>query len=209
MTATLLGETSIIEWGAAGRALPGQSRSGDIHLVKPFRNGVLVAVVDGIGHGGEAYLAAEKAIAALAEFPSEPVIWLVRRCHELLKNTRGVVMTLASLHALEGTLTWLGVGNVEGLLLRADPNAVPPLESVLLRGGLVGMQLPALYASVVPIAAGDMLILASDGIRSDFAKDLAIRGSPQQMAERILIQHLKGTDDAVVLVVRYVGAFHE
>lgn len=209
MTPTLQGESALIEVGVAGRTLPGQARSGDLHLVKPFRNGVLLAVADGVGHGDWASAAAHSALAALAENPSEPLIWLVRHCHERLKRTRGVVMTLASVHSLDGTITWLGVGNVEGLLLRADPRAVPPSERVLLRGGLVGLQLPALYASVVPISAGDLFILASDGVNPDFASRLVLRDSPQQVADRILNRHLKGSDDALVLVARYLGLHHE
>ena len=40
-----------IEWGVATRALPGQAESGDRHLVQRFPDGVLAAVVDGLGHG--------------------------------------------------------------------------------------------------------------------------------------------------------------
>ena len=64
-------------------------------------------------------------------------------------------------------MTWLGVGNVEGVLIRADTRATPAAESVLLRGGVVGYQLPALQASVVPVSRGDLLILATDGIRKE------------------------------------------
>jgi len=36
--------------------MPGQAVSGDMHLVRPFEDGVLVALVDGLGHGEEAAL---------------------------------------------------------------------------------------------------------------------------------------------------------
>jgi hypothetical protein len=38
---------------------------------------------------------------------------------------------------------------------------------------------------------------------------LARSDSPQQLADRILERHCKGHDDALVLVVRYLGAPHE
>ena len=44
----------LIEWGVATLALPGEAQSGDRHLVKPVGSTVLVAVVDGLGHGAEA-----------------------------------------------------------------------------------------------------------------------------------------------------------
>lgn len=200
----------LIEWGAATRTLPGQSVSGDLPLVSCFRNGALVAVVDGLGHGDEAAAAAKTATLTLADNPAEPVIWLVKRCHEALAGTRGVVMTLASFNAEKGTMTWVGVGNVEGVLVRADSKAIPPAERVLLRGGVLGYQLPPLLASVVSVNVGDTLLLASDGVRPSFAERLSSSGeTPQCLADRIMATHYKGMDDALVLAARYRSPRHE
>jgi len=56
---------SAIEWGVASRALPGQPASGDINVVKSFTDGVLIAALDGLGHGEEAATAAAVAAATL------------------------------------------------------------------------------------------------------------------------------------------------
>jgi phosphoserine phosphatase RsbX len=194
-----------IDWGAATRALPGQAESGDRHLVQPLPNGVLVAAVDGLGHGAEAATAAQIAVDLLARHASESLLSLVNRCHEGLLNTRGVVMSLAAFNTADETLTWLGVGNVEAMLLRADARARPPWEAVLLRGGVVGYQLPALSAAVLPLARGDTLVFATDGIESRFAGSVTPSDPPQQIADDILAAHGKSTDDALVLVVRYRG----
>jgi serine phosphatase RsbU (regulator of sigma subunit) len=200
---------TLIDWGVAAQPLPGQAVSGDLHLVQPFEHGVLLAVVDGVGHGNEATAAAQAAIAILEKHAPESVITLVERCHEALTKTRGAVMTLASLHTWEKTITWLGVGNVEGRLLRGDSNASHPAESVLLRSGLVGFQLPALHASVLPVAPGDLLIFATDGIHVGFADEVNLGDKPQPIADHILSRHFKGNDDALVLVARYLGVRHE
>ena len=209
MSSDACDKQTLIDWGVAAQPLPGQAVSGDLHLVQPFEQGVLLAVVDGVGHGDEATAAAQAAIAILEKHARESVISLVEGCHEALTRTRGVVMTLASLHTWERTITWLGVGNVEGRLLRADPNASHPSESVLLRSGLVGYQLPALHASVLPVAPGDLLIFATDGIHAGFAGEVNLREKPQPIADRILSKHFKGNDDALVLVARYLGVRHE
>ncbi len=205
MNTSTFQERPCIEWGVAARALPGQTVSGDLHLVKPFSKGVLLAAVDGLGHGDEATVAAQLAVTTLERNAEESILALVNRCHEALRQTRGVVLTLASLHTLEATLSWLGVGNVEGRLLRADPKTNPQSESVLLRGGVVGYQLPALRASVQPIFPGDLLVFATDGIRAGFAQGLALGDPPQQIADGILARHLKGSDDALVLVARIMA----
>jgi hypothetical protein len=156
-----------------------------------------------VGHGNSATAAAQTAVAVLRARPQESVIWLMKRCHEALTQTRGAVMTLASLSAIEHTITWLGVGNVEGRLLRAEPDASHPSECTLLRGGLIGLHLPALHASVVPVAPGDLLVLATDGIRAEFDRSIDVRKTPEAIADTVLQENFKGTDDGLVLVARY------
>jgi negative regulator of sigma-B (phosphoserine phosphatase) len=219
----------LIEWGVAAQAFAGQVESGDQYLIEPFPNGVLVAVVDGLGHSDGAVAVAKTAVATLEGHAHESVISLLERCHKGLRGSRGVVMSLASFNGRDGTMTWLGVGNVEGLLLRADGRASPAceqpvlskVEGLLLRGGVVGYKLPTLRPAVIPVTRGDTLIFATDGIRSGFTEGLgpepassrACRGvegltlghAPQQTADRILAQYGRGTDDALVLVARYSG----
>src|SRR5256885_6028210 len=90
-----VGAPALIEWGVASLALPGEAESGDRHLVKPVGTGVLVAVVDGLGHGAEAAAAAQAAVAALERHATESPVPLIERCHRALQGTRGVVMSVA------------------------------------------------------------------------------------------------------------------
>lgn len=195
----------IIEWGVAHHPCEGEIVSGDAYLVKSSQNGALVGVVDGLGHGAEAAVAASTAIATLESSDQNSVIPLVRQCHERLTGTRGVVMSLALFQAADHTMTWLGVGNVEGAMVRSDTEAKPGQEHILLRGGVVGFNLPWLHASILSLAYGDTLFLATDGIRPDFVGILPLRGSPQQQADQIMHKHRRETDDALVLVARYTG----
>jgi hypothetical protein len=93
---------------------------------------------------------------------------------------------------------------VEGWLLRANPGTGQSIESLLLRGGIVGQNLPALIAVSVPIHPGDTLIFTSDGIRSDFAQNLNVQSTPQQLVSHILTHSAKNSDDALVVVARYL-----
>lgn len=196
----------MIEYGVARFALPGQGESGDHHLVCCNQNGILVAAIDGIGHGEEASNASRAAAALLRNSADEPIISLVERCHERLRTTRGVALSLAFIDPEHGMMTWLGVGNVEGVLMRADAKRGKVKESLLLRAGVVGSQLPALQATVLPITRGDTLFFATDGVRSDFSVTLSARENPQRAADRILERYGTGNDDALVLVVRLMGA---
>ncbi len=195
----------MVEYGVAKFVLPGQGESGDHHLVCCNRSGILIAAIDGIGHGEEAANAAKAAVSILKANAEEPVISLVQRCHEGLRSTRGVVQSLASIDPGHGMMTWLGVGNVQGVLMRAGSKKGTGQEALLLRAGVVGSQLPALQAAVLPIAKGDTLVFVTDGVRGEFAEGLSALESPQRAADKILKQHCRGNDDALVLVVRLTG----
>lgn len=196
----------LLEYGIAQFVLPGQRASGDLHLVRGNREGVLVGAIDGIGHGEEAAAAAKAAADILYGTVNEPIIAAVETCHEKLRSTRGVVLSLASIDTAHAMMTWLGVGNVQGVLLRAGHRERRIQEALLLRAGVVGCQLPALQAAVLPIARGDTLVFVTDGIRGDFAEDFSTLENPQRAADRILARYRTGNDDALVLVVRLTGA---
>jgi hypothetical protein len=116
------------------------------------------------------------------------------------------VISAAVFSFADETMTWLGVGNVEGRLLRAPVASGPPPEALLVRGGVVGAQLPPLVSKIVPIRRGDMLIVATDGIRSEFLDAPLPYQEPQALADHVLTRWGRQTDDALVLVVRYLGA---
>jgi phosphoserine phosphatase RsbX len=195
-----------LEYGVSSLPVPGEEESGDLHLVSTIPTGTLIAVVDGSGHGPEAALAARLAVATIEGHRREGVIPLVRRCHERLKGTRGVVMSLASIDGIENTVTWLGVGNIEGILVRTSASVDPSVETIFLRPGVVGYRLPPLQAVITPIGAGDLLILTTDGIRSDFTRHFSSEDSPEKIADYISSNFRKGNDDGLVLVARYVGS---
>ena len=190
------------------KALAGHAECGDQYLVKPAVNGALVAAIDGLGHGDKAADAAKLAQSILAEYSHEPLISLVNRCHKQLVGTRGVVMSLAAINTAERTLTWLGIGNVHGALFHPSGNGsgvVKDYEALVLRGGTLGYRLPTLRPETHGIVPGDTLILVSDGVRSGFTSELDLRLTPQALADFIFKHYARGTDDTLVLVVRYMG----
>ncbi len=199
------GEFQLIEWGVAGRPFPGFDVSGDFHLVQHFPGGVLVGVADGLGHGEEAAKAAGISGAILAGCAGEPLDSAVQRCHEGLRRTRGVAMSLASFNAQDSTMTWTGVGNVEGLLLRNGAAAERKKEHLISSGGVVGYQLPSLRHTVLSLDRGDVLVFATDGIDCDFNRALNPTNDPQTTAENILSRFARKSDDALVLVARFLG----
>jgi negative regulator of sigma-B (phosphoserine phosphatase) len=190
-------------WGTAGRPLAGEQTSGDRSYVRRLLDGgTLLAVLDGAGHGAAAAEAAEAGRAILERHAGLPLARLFRTCHDGLRGTRGVAMSAALLSAAGDQITWLGVGNVEAVVWRLDPRALPRREHLMLRGGLVGCQMPIPFEASQPLAPGDLVVLATDGVRGDYLPLLNGHDAPQRIAERILERHATGQDDALVLVAR-------
>jgi negative regulator of sigma-B (phosphoserine phosphatase) len=139
------------------------------------------------------------------ERPSPELIGLAGRCHRALRETRGAALSLAFVSPAERTMTWLGVGNVEGRVLSGDPSATRPKGSLPLENGILGHELPEVRTATVDLRPGDVLVLATDGVGAGFADSLDVSGSPQAIVERILAAHWRPVDDAAVVAVRYLG----
>lgn len=195
-----------VEWGVASRCRRGEIISGDLAVVAPLPDGALVAAIDGLGHGEHAARAAEAAGDVLRRHPSHDLVRLVGLCHDALHGTRGAAISLAFLSGSKSTLTWLGVGSVEGRVMSAEPSAQRAKSSLALARGVPGHELPALDSATLDIEAGDLLVMATDGVGRAFADVRKLSGSPQAIAERIIDTHWKSTDDALVVAVRFLGS---
>lgn len=198
-----LSATPTLQVGVAAAPLPGQTESGDQFLVEPFPDGALVAVVDALGHGRRASQIAAQAIDTLAYHARDSVTALVQRCHELLRDRHGATMSLASFDWRSHRMSWLGIGNVAGVIV---PHAIVswvPVRRLLVRGGVVGGDLPDLRPSTIDLIPGDMLIVTTDGVHEEFADELPADLKPQPLAEHVFARYAKSSDDALVLVVRY------
>jgi cell wall-associated NlpC family hydrolase len=199
------GRAGCVAWSSAGRPRPGESESGDLAVHVELEDGVVVAVVDGLGHGPEAAAAATRARGVIeATAAGAPVDELLRRVHEALARTRGVVMTIASI-GCSGLMRWVGVGNVEAHVVRSDGGASRRAASAVLYGGVLGYRLPDVKVSTVELEPGDLVLMATDGIDPDFADTVSPADTVEQLTARILERCARPDDDALVAAARYRG----
>jgi negative regulator of sigma-B (phosphoserine phosphatase) len=192
-----------LDRGIAGAALEGEDRSGDLAVFAPTSRGGLTCLIDGLGHGDAAADASEAAAEVIRHHAEAPPQELLDRCHAALKNTRGVVMTLAWFDLAAAQMVWTGIGNVDARLWH--PAQGGRHDVALVFGGVIGYQAPRVRPSTLTLAPGDLLVMVTDGIDAGFAAALDGGGSAQAIAERIFDAHAKGTDDALAVVVRFRG----
>jgi serine phosphatase RsbU (regulator of sigma subunit) len=195
-----------VKWGVAGRPLGGADESGDHHVVAEHSSRVLLGAVDGLGHGPEAALAARTAVEVLIHHVDQPILALMSLCHESLRKTRGAALSIASLDIAGGNLEWIGIGNVEGVLVRSGLGWQRAKEFLLPRGGVIGGRMPPLRTATLPVYSGDTLIFATDGIGNGFAAADPAGRPVDEFADEILRDYGRDVDDALVLVARYAPA---
>ena len=195
----------VLERGVAGLAHVGEGRSGDLAVFAPSARGGLLAVIDGLGHGDAAADASEAAAEVLHARVDDPPQRLLEHCHEELRHTRGAVMTLAWFDVEERSMSWTGVGNVEARFIRAGDGPDARFDSPVVLGGVVGYNLPQVRLSTIPLEPGDAVVFATDGVAADYSVSLETGVPAQELAQRVLERHGKGTDDALAAVVRYLG----
>lgn len=194
-----------LEFGVAGCVAPGHRVSGDLEVLHYYNDGgaALIAVIDGVGHGEEAASTARLAADTLLADPGEAPTTLLARCHAALRGTRGAVLSVASIDLERALVSWLGVGNVSGLVSRGVANVLTLPEELMARPGVLGAgELPALRAATLRLRMRDTLILATDGISRHFADELPVATSAQVLADDIIARHCPRNDDALVVVAR-------
>jgi hypothetical protein len=185
--------------------MAGQSVSGDTFVCQPFDGGTLVCAIDGLGHGEGAAEASGLARKIMERHPEEPLEDLVRRCDSEMRHTRGAVASLARFDHAENAMSWLGVGNVDGVLIRFRDDDRVLKEGMASRGGVIGYQLPPMRVNTFDVRPGDILVFATDGLAGAFADNINHLGEPQVIAQSLLRDYGKTTDDALVVAVRYLG----
>ncbi len=191
-----VGRDGGLAWASAGRPRLGGETSGDLCRVLPFDGGVLVAMMDGLGHGPEAREAALAAAGALAADAGAPLPELFERADLAAKRTRGLALSLVQRRGR--ALAWAGVGNVEGRLLVPGGRT----EGLPLVGGVVGRLTAAVRVREVAWSAGSLLLLATDGLAPEALSQADTQGPLGPMVGRVLVAGALARDDALVLAAR-------
>jgi phosphoserine phosphatase RsbX len=186
-------------WGAVCRAKSGQQVSGDTYVIETYEgHNLLVAVIDGLGGGEEAQRAAVAAAEVVRAHPAYDITELMRQAHVALHGTRGAVMSILTLERAQRRATYAGVGNIGAQVYSREP--IKPIS----KNGILGYRLPHLLKLSYTYNFGDTFVLYSDGVSSRFGLEsrLNLALAPQLLAEAILEQYGKSSDDATVVVLR-------
>ncbi|GGJ74837.1 transcriptional regulator [Pilimelia anulata] len=188
--------------GACGvvRALDWGPACGDGHAVRTLDGRVQLLVVDGLGHGPLAAVAARAATAAFRAAPPEPPAALVERLHRALSGTRGAAIAVAELDPAGAAVRYSGLGNIGGAVLAGGAR-----KGMVSLPGIAGHQRRVVREFGYPLPAGATVLLHSDGVSdrwtgADYPR--LFDRSPAVVAATVLRDAGVRRDDACVLVAR-------
>ena len=188
------------DYGAVSVAMAGEEACGDAWCRRQGSDGFTLMVADGLGHGPSAADAAHAAARVFAasrdaEAPSE----MLAAMHVALRPTRGAAIGVARVSA--GQVVFAGVGNIAATIV--DPDA--GVRRMVSNNGTVGHVARKLRDFTYPLAAGALLVLASDGVATSWRLEAypgLSQRHPTLIAGVLLRDFSRGRDDATVLVAR-------
>lgn len=189
-----------LEVGAATRRHPATAVNGDTFVVKQWDASILVAVIDGVGHGRFAHRAAQAARQFVESHFDQPLPAIFLGAGRACRATHGVVMALARFDWAVARLVFASVGNVQARVLGAS---IP--MSFIVRRGIVGLNAPNPAVTEHDWDPQNVMVLHSDGLSSgwrweDFQR---VWSEPAgAIARRLLVTLARDDDDATVLVVK-------
>lgn len=189
-----------LDIGVVSRPKPGQTFNGDAFAVSKKRDGTLLAVIDGLGHGASAHKAAALAKRYIESHYDQPFPALFQGVDRECAGGNGVVMALVRFDWASRMFTFAGIGNITGKVVGGDTDLHLPV-----RRGIVGRKAPLPALSEMPWRCGRCLILYSDGLHSRWRwRDFNhLHGQPAQVVAHHMYRQLRsGHDDATLIVVK-------
>ncbi len=186
-------------FGVSQHSLHDDPACGDVWHLAAQGSTFSALVIDGLGHGEEAERAALAGERTFALSPfSEPVV-LLEELHRAMNGTRGGAVAIAQARLDNGTLRFVGVGNISAALINAEKS-----RGLASHPGIVGGQ----YRKAQPFdydeVNGQLLILHSDGLQSRWnLKDYPglVHCHPAVIAAVLHRDFCRGRDDVTVVVI--------
>jgi hypothetical protein len=186
-------------WSIAQRPCAGEQVSGDAGIAWVSDRHLLMAVVDGLGHGEPAHEVAQVAQSWLTQHGSPDLEVTMRGLHEALRGTRGAAATLACLDAETHRGASLGVGNVALQILRAAGGRFPSAD------GILGQSMRTPRLNRFELGQDDVLLIYSDGVNTEFGLEdypQARYLGAEAVARTVIRRYAQLLDDATCLAVR-------
>lgn len=188
------------EFGMVNLPMPGEKISGDGWAVEQLEDKSSFVVVDGLGHGPSAAMAAQAALSTVNEYRDKAPAEIIERAHGVLRSTRGAAVAIAEIDPEKKSLRYCGVGNIASMIV-----ANGATRHMVSHNGIVGQEARKITEFVYPWSADSLLIMHSDGLstRWDIRSYPALLPRHPALIAGVLYRDFsRGRDDVTVLAAR-------
>jgi serine phosphatase RsbU (regulator of sigma subunit) len=197
------GRTSeIFDLGVSSRPFVGERVSGDLVWFRQDGDEFHLTLIDALGHGERAHLMAKKIASSLEESTFSTLTSMVRLMHDAARSELGAAASLVRIDTAEGLLETVTIGNTTVRIVDQDgPRDAPPTPGVL------GQSIRTPLAHSTRLAGGEVILLFSDGVTSNFDESMyrrLKRTSAEAMSRLLLRRHGSTVDDATLVVLKYL-----
>lgn len=181
----------------------GEVECGDRWELVASRSAITVMLVDGLGHGPDAALAAASAARAFGACADRPHESMLAVLDVEMRSTRGAAVSIVHVEETSAEMMFTGVGNVEARVLGGAAT-----QHLVAQNGIIGHGMPVLRSTPATWPAGGMLVMHTDGIAARWrldAYDGALTIHPALLAGMIYRDFVRERDDATVIVLGRAG----
>ncbi len=190
-------------WGAYCRPVAGETECGDAWDARPTGQLGRFLVVDGLGHGPQAAVAARRAIETFERRSQETPQEFLAAAHGALAGTRGAAAAMLSVDLHTRAIRFAGVGNIAATLCADSGN-----RGLISHNGILGVQVRKFQAFDYTWPADSLLVMHSDGLRTRWSladyPGVQLR-HPSVVAGVLARDFDRGSDDLTVVVARLGG----
>ncbi len=187
---------------AAARIRPrlGEHGAGDTAVIRQVEDGLVIGMVDVLGHGPEAHEVAVRIKSYLERSTATDPAILMTGLHELLKGSaRGAAAGICFISSRDGMLRYVGHGNTRARRFWQQSTRL------VSRDGLIGSAIRPHHEQSIKLAPGDIVLFYTDGVTDRFDLDdyrHAISDTPRSLAHNVIEMFGKDHDDAACVALR-------
>ncbi len=195
-----LPSVSFLVVGAVCLPVFGEQACGDAWAMKAGRDSTSFMLADGLGHGPDAAIAANLAVALFEKYAPRSPEALLALIHTGLHSTRGAAVSVVEVGFNEQIVRYAGVGNLSGLIISGETT-----RQMVSNNGTAGLEARTIHVFTYPWPKDALLILHSDGIATHWSladyPGLAMK-HPALIAGVLFRDHQRLRDDSTVVVVK-------
>jgi anti-sigma regulatory factor (Ser/Thr protein kinase) len=188
------------EFSASSVPYPGEKACGDAWAARGSSNSETFLLVDGLGHGEYAEIAAREAVRIFDQHHGAKPSEIIGLMHSALRSTRGAAVAITRIEPQQQRAVFAGIGNISALILVNDVS-----RNMVSLSGIVGHHVHKVQEFSYPWTADSLLVMHSDGLntRWDLNSYLGLSRRATGVIGGVLYRDFqRHRDDTTVLVAR-------